>query len=80
MLKMFGLNAEPQVRSSKTAGVSRRSSRLSGPKFTDLGQMRRPVVNVRVEDWAKHLMLPNIGVEIMQQPRNPFLATYSLKQ
>lgn len=76
--EMPGLNAEAQVRGPKAASISGRATSLQRPELPNVGQMCRPIVNVGVEDWAKHRVLANVRVERFKQLLEACLPTNSI--
>src|SRR5262245_34373310 len=66
------------MRHSESAAVARFAAGLHGPELGDLLQVRRPVLNLRVEDRPQHRVLPDIGVKRPDELQNSFVPAQPL--
>ena len=75
VLKIAWLNSQRQMRGGETARIIGGTSRLPRPEFGDVRKVRRPILNLRIENWPEHRVLANIGVEMVKQLRQSIAST-----
>jgi len=71
---MSGANPERCVLQRQRTNKAGRAASQPRPKLANLGQMRRPVVDVLVEYGTQQPMLPDIRIKMPQQDRQSFPA------
>lgn len=67
VLKMFGLEVERNVCARKSTIVPRRTSGLQRPEFPNSIQVRRPIVDPLIKDWADDVVLTDVGIKRTEQ-------------
>ena len=73
MLKVGRLNSQRQMRRRETTWILRRPSSLARPEFRDVRQVRRPILNARIEDGTKHSVLPHIDIKRLDESEDSFV-------
>jgi len=68
--EVFGLKIEFQMFDGHLASVHRRAASAADPKFSDLQDMRGPIFDAIREDGTDDLVLPHIGIKMVQQRRD----------
>ena len=74
VLEMFRFQPERHVRTGEPTAIPRFPTGLQRPEVCDLVQMRRPILDVRIEDRSEHRVLARIHVERLDEFQDAVVA------